>query len=331
MNTKICIIGATGNVGRKVTAMLLERNLFNPEDIVLFASHRSHGTSLMVQKHEFIVQDIEYADFSQFKLCVFNTESDISERFIPKALQAQSYVIDSSSRYRLDPEVPLIIPPVNKNLINLKNKLYAHANCLASPIATVLSPIHNYNKIKRINVVTYQATSGAGKVALDECFLESSSIINSTDYKRVHFERQIAFNVIPQVGEIREDGMTYEEYKIIHEIKKVVDNNIAISATAVRVPVMIGHSIALNIEFYDKYELEDIYHILKNAPCVTFENNRYKTPVEVVGTDDVHVGRIRRDNSLEFGLQLWLCSDNLRRGAATDSVEIVENLKKLIS
>lgn len=326
MNIKICLVGATGNVGRKVATMLLERQLVTASQLTLFASSRSKGSKIQIGAEEFIIQDTIDAVFSKYTLCIFNTESDVSEQFIPKALKANCFVIDSSSQYRLDPEIPLIIPPVNKHQINTNTKLYSHANCLACPIATVLSPLHNHIKVNRVSAATYQATSGAGKVATDDCWLETKAIVNSEPYERMHFKKQIAFNVIPEVGEIREDGQTFEEFKIINELQKVVDNNIKIAVTAVRVPVMIGHSIALNLEFNQSFELNDIFEILKHAPFVKIAEENYKTPVEVVNSDDVFVGRIRRDNSISNGLQLWLCSDNLRRGAATDSVEIAEEL-----
>ncbi|CAL7962472.1 Aspartate-semialdehyde dehydrogenase [Alphaproteobacteria bacterium] len=322
----IAVIGATGNVGRKVVGMLLERELAYPNNLKLYASPRSAGQTLTIDNRNFLIHNTEQTDFANIDICIFNTEGNISEKFVPKALNAGAYVIDSSSYYRLHPEVPLIVPPVNKMLINSRQKIYAHANCLASPIATVIGPLHKYHKIHRVNAVTYQSTSGAGKVAADECWAETCSIVQKMPYERKHFKRQIALNVIPQVGAIRDDSLTSEEYKIIYEIKKIIDQNIAITATAVRVPVLIGHSIALSIEFERTFVVQDIIRILQHAPSVQLSNNDYATPVEVVDSDDVFVGRVRRDTSVESGLHLWLCSDNLRRGAATDAVEITEAL-----
>lgn len=323
---KILIIGATGNVGRRVIELILTRQLASPETLVLLASPHSAGKKLQILGQDFLVQSADDWVFSANDIAIFNTESDISARFVPLALDAGAYVIDSSSYFRLDPSVPLIVPPVNQDLICLDQKLYAHANCLASPISIVLAPLHRLLGIHSVNAVTYQSTSGAGKQAMDECVEETKALITSTPYQRKQFSRQIAFNVIPQVGEIREDGYTFEEYKIIHEIKKVIGQEIAITSTAVRVPVIIGHSIALTIRFSQAYTLAQIMSCLQQAPQIKISELDYATPTEIVGTDQVHVGRIRRDLSAENSLHLWLCSDNLRRGAATDAIEILSTL-----
>lgn len=326
MNLKVAIVGATGNVGRRVSELIINRKLTPPQNLTLFASPRSAGKQLNIGTTIFTIHDVERENFSGFDICIFNTESDISEKFVPKALQAGAYVIDSSSKFRLNPDVPLLIPPVNKNIIDLNKKLYAHANCLASPIASVIAPLYRFRKISRVNAVTYQSTSGAGKLASDDCWNETSAMVLGKPYTRQYFQRQIALNIIPQVGDIMDDGMTFEEYKIVHEIKKVVDPSINITVTAVRVPVIIGHSIALSLEFEQEFELNEMIDILQNAPSVKISSHHYSTPVDVVDNDDIFVGRIRRDFSVKNGLHLWLCSDNLRRGAATDSVEILEEL-----
>lgn len=323
---RIAVIGATGNVGRKVVGMLLDAELVTPRQLTLFASQRSAGKILTVNQVDFTVHDAETANFAEFSLSIFNTENDVSEQYIPLALAAGNYVVDSSSSYRLQDDVPLIIPPVNRKLINARQKLYAHANCLASPIATVLAPIQKVIPIKRVNVSTWQATSGAGKAASDECLAETQAVLSGDAYQRQQFKRQIAFNVIPEIGSEREDGMTGEEYKIIHEVQKVLAADIAINATSVRVPVVTGHSMALNLEFFNACSTDDIINILQTASSIVVDGKNYTTPVEVEGSDDVHVGRIRRDNSVAHGINLWLCSDNLRRGAATDSVEIVQEI-----
>lgn len=331
MDVKVAIVGATGNVGRRVSELIIHRKLIPAQNLTLLASPRSAGKQLNIGSASFAIQDVEKENFSDFTICIFNTENDVSEKFVPRALQAGAYVIDSSSKYRLNPDVPLIIPPVNKNTIDLSKKLYAHANCLVSPIASVIAPLHHFIKISRMNVVTYQSTSGAGKLASDECWNETSAIVLGQPYVRQYFKRQIALNVIPQVGDIMDDGMTFEEYKIVHEIKKVVDPSINITVTAVRVPVIIGHSIALSLEFEQSFELREVIEILQNAPSVKISSDQYSTPIDVVDSDDIFVGRIRRDFSVKNGLHLWLCSDNLRRGAATDSIEILEELLKRIS
>ena len=327
MSITIALIGATGNVGRNVASQLLQRHLVDPSQLSLFSSPRSQGRVLTFDSYEITVESIENIDFYRYNLCVFNTNEDISELYIPRALEAGCYVVDSSSRYRLDPEVPLIVPPVNGHDINRsQSKIYAHANCLVSPIATVVAPLHTHHPISRIHAATYQSTSGAGKRSCDECWDETKAVIDNSPFQRKHFSRQIAFNIIPQVGTMHEGGETSEEFKIIHEVKKAVDPNLRIAATAVRVPVMIGHSIALSIEFQHPTSLEDVATILGSAPSVTYLGADYITPVEVVGSDDVWVCRARKDPSLDHGIHLWLCSDNLRRGAATDCVEIVEHL-----
>lgn len=322
--SKIAIIGATGNVGRTVVEMLLTRALVSPTQLCLYASPRSKGRVLTLGGYDFRVEETTESSFSDTRLCIFTTETLVSKAWIPPALKAGAYVIDSSSYYRLDPAVPLIIPPVNIHLISPSQKLYAHSNCLASPISTVVAPLHKKLGLVHIDAVTYQSTAGAGKAAMDECVAETKAYLASSAYERTIFPRQIAFNVIPHVGDIRPDGMTFEEYKIIEEVKKVVDPALKISATSVRVPVLIGHSIALQMEFSCEVEIEDVLAILRAAPSVKISPNLYSTPVEVVGSDDVWVGRVRKDASRSRSVQLWLCSDNLRRGAATDAVEIAE-------
>lgn len=332
MEVSVCVVGATGNVGRKVISMLIEKGLVKADKIGAFASQKSAGKIITIAEYNYTIQSSENINFADFDICIFNTESDVSSELVPKALASGKYVVDSSSHFRLDKDVPLIIPPINREQISLEQKLYAHSNCLTSPIATVINPLHKVLPLKRVSVTTYQSTSGAGKRAFDDCWNETKAILNDEQYDRQHFSRRIAFNVIPQVGAIREDGYSYEEYKIIHEVKKVVGQDIAITATSVRVPVLIGHSIALNLEFHDPFKLEDITEILKKAPSVNLNSHHheYSTPEDVFESDDVAVGRIRADHSIKNGLHMWLCSDNLRRGASTDSVEIVEELIKLL-
>ena len=310
--------------------MLLKREIFSGQQLTLFASPRSAGQCMEMEGECFPIYDAEKADFSPYTLCIFNTECTISKKLIPCALEAGAYVIDSSSAYRLDAEVPLIVPPVNGSSINLACKLYAHANCIVSPLATVLAPLHTHNPIRRVNVTTYQSTSGAGKLAADQCWEETRALMRGETVQRGHFQRQIGFNVIPQIGEFLDDGMSSEEYKIIHEVKKVVDSEIAITATAVRVPVMIGHAMALSLELSTFFTIGKVIRILEEAPFVRVQKEGYLTPAEVVGSDQVFVGRVRRDSSTARAVHLWLCSDNLRRGAATDSVEIAEELIKKI-
>jgi len=329
MYKRVGIVGATGNVGYKAIEMILETKLTTYQNITLFASLKSVGNTVNVGGNSFLVEAPSAEKFNNMDIVLFNTESDVSAELVPQALQGGAYVVDSSSHYRLHPNVPLIVPPVNAHLITHKHKLYSHANCLASPISLVVHPLHAHNPIKRITAVTYQSTSGAGKAALSECWNETAAAISGEQYSRTCFPRQIAFNVIPQVGDIMDDGMTYEEHKIIHEIKKVVDQNIKITTTAVRVPVLVGHSVALNIEFSKAFEITKIVEALEEAKAVKLSEHNYSTPAEVEGKNDVFIGRIRRDPSLKHGLNLWLCSDNLRRGAAADAVEILQAIAQL--
>ena len=258
MAIEIAVIGATGNVGRKVVDMLLSNPLISSCKLTLFASSESAGKTLEIKGVSYPILDTKKANFSQFNLCIFNTESEVSAQFIPPALQAGAYVVDSSAHFRLQQDVPLIVPPVNLALIDLNSRLYAHANCVVSPIATTIKPLHDRFPILRINAVTFQSTSGAGKAASDECLNETAALIKQEPYQRTHFDKQIAFNVIPQVGSIMQDGATTEEFKIIHEVKKIVNPAIAVTATAVRVPVMVGHSIALSVEFTESIEQKSI-------------------------------------------------------------------------
>lgn len=323
----IAIIGATGNVGRKIIEIFLQRNLISPHNINAFASSASAGRKIIIRENEFNVRSTEDYNFHDADLCLFATDSDISRNYIPKALANKALVIDSSSLFRLDPSVPLIVAPVNKSSVSLhKSRLYAIANCVASPISIALAPLHQAFSVKRVMISTYQSTSGAGKKAMDELYWETKNLIEDKLYERTHFPRQIAFNIIPQIDKILDDGFTYEEIKIMREIQKIVSADFAITATSVRVPVMIGHSVSLAVEFDRNFSLTEAKKLLANFPGIKLSEDHYTTPIEVVGSDDVHVGRIRRDPSVPFGLQLWLCSDNLRRGAATDAAEVAEEL-----
>lgn len=322
-NVRIAIVGASGNVGRRLIAQLLTQPWAQAAQLTLLASPKSAGQSLNIDGKTFTLQALSEQALQNQDIVLFCTETDVSSQWVPVALKAGAYVIDSSSHYRLDKDVPLIIPPVNIHHVTKNQKLYAHANCLASPIATVIAPLHRALGVKYLNVATYQSTSGAGKAAMDECFSQTEAAITHKPFQPAVFKRQIAFNVIPQVGSIAEDGTTSEEYKIIHEVQKVVEASFPISAMAVRVPVMIGHSIAMTVSFDRTPTLNSVRDVLKSAKSITLSGNDYATPAEVVGQDDVFVGRMRLDPALPNGLQLWLCSDNLRRGAATDALEIV--------
>lgn len=324
----IAIIGATGNVGRLIVESLLKRGITKPENMTLYASSASAGKQISLGGALWEIKDTDKADFSQHQICLFATDSHISKVNIPKALAKGCMVVDSSSLHRLDPAVPLIVAPINRQLVSDATKLYAMANCVSSPISMVIAPLHRAHAIKRVIASTYQSTSGAGKGPMDELLNETKAACIGETFTREHFARQIAFNIIPQIDKFMDDGFTYEEFKIIKEIQKIVSKDIAVTATSVRVPVMVGHSVSLAIEFHDDYSLESITAILASTPGVKISSDHYTTPVEARGSDDVFVGRIRRDPSTQHGLQLWICSDNLRRGASTDVVEVTEELIK---
>lgn len=324
MNQGIAIIGATGNVGRKIIELLLERESVRKESLSLFASSRSHGKKLLIGKNEFTVQDLAFCDFSKYKAALFATESEISQKYAPHAHDSGSLVIDSSSFFRMHKNVPLVVEPVNGNLVTKECRFYSTPNCLASPISVVLKPLDDAFKALRVVASTYQSTSGAGKEAIDELFRESKNVLEGGLAQKKVFARPIAFNVIPQVDKILEDGFTKEEKKIILEVKKLVRDSIDVVATSVRVPVAVGHSISLSLQFKNKFTLDEVIKVLKNSYGVKLSDDSYETPLEIEGSDLVHVGRLRIDPTVPNGLLLWLTSDNLRRGAALDAVEIFE-------
>lgn len=326
MKNKVAIVGATGNVGRKILELLLLRSKINPQLLRLYASSRSKGKKLNINAFEFPIEDAEKADFQDCFLALFSTDSSISKNLVPKALQAGAFVIDSSSAHRLNTQVPLVVAPVNGHLILKESKLYSTPNCLASPISIVLKPLHEKFAAGRVIASTYQSTSGAGKDAMDELYQNTAAHLKGEKAPSKCFARQIAFNVIPQVDKILEDGFTAEEHKIIQEVNKIVSSEIKVLATSVRVPVGIGHCISLAIEFNHPCPLEEVRDTLTASPGVIFSKDHYTTPLEAEGKDEVFVGRLRKDPTVPHGISLWLASDNLRRGAALDAVEIAEKL-----
>lgn len=331
-NVCIGIIGATGNVGRNITELIIKRNLFPKEQIRLFASAASAGKIIDVNNTKFIVEDAAKSDFNDCQIAILATDSDISKKYIPQLLEKNIWIIDSSSLYRLNVDTPLIVAPVNKQLVSINtSRLYAIANCVASPIALTLAPLHKYSSIKRVVVTTFQSTSGAGKGPMDELYNETRSKFEEKNYPRKYFKHPIAFNIIPQIDKFLEDGSTFEEFKITHEVQKILQVDFPINVTAVRVPVFIGHSASIAIEFNNEINLEEIFTVLGEGTNLKISNNNYSTPIEVVGSDDVYIGRIRRDNTVANGINLWICSDNLHRGAATDAVEVAEEIVKQLN
>ncbi len=327
---KIALVGATGNVGRKILELIEERDSFPKAEVTPIGSVRSHGIRVSVKGVEVAVKNIEHIDFHQYDLVIFATRSKVSELYVPKITQMGIPVLDCSSQHRMDPKVPLIVPPVNMHDLGLykQKNIIATANCIASPIVTVLAPLHKISPIRRVVMSTYQSVSGAGKVAIDELMLQTKAVYTTLPYGRKVFSKDIAFNTIPMIDSVWANGNTGEESKISLEIKKVLDRNIAVVVQAVRVPVFIGHSVSVFVEFENFISTDDAKEALELSPFVTMVTNQenFITPMEAVSEDQVFVSRLRYDTSIDNGLVFWTASDNLRRGAALDVVEVAEKL-----
>ena len=323
----IAIVGATGNVGRKILEVLEKKN-FRVDNLHLLASTKSLGSSLNFKGKDIKIELLENFDFSKVDLTFFSAGGKISEKFAPKAAK-NSIVVDNSSFFRMDPEVPLIVPQVNPNdMKNIPKNIIANPNCSTAQLVIVLKPLHDLFKIKRVVVSTYQSTSGAGKAPMDEMVEQTMAIINSKKVSSENFTKQIAFNAIPHIDSFAADGYTKEELKMTHETKKILDDKIELTATCVRIPVKVSHAESVNIEFEKPFTVKKISETLNNSPgCKVFdkrENAGYITPVDAEGKNETFVSRIREDNSKNNSLNLWIVSDNLLRGAALNAVEIAE-------
>ena len=332
MGYRIVVAGATGNVGREMLNILAERG-FPVDEIAVLASRRSLGTEVSFGDKTLKTKDIEGFDFAGWDMALFAIGSDATKKYAPIAAAAGCVVIDNSSLYRYDPDVPLIVPEVNADAIEgyAKKNIIANPNCSTAQMVVALKPLHDRARIKRVVVSTYQSVSGAGKEGIDELWDQTKSIYNPTDDKPASkFTKQIAFNVIPHIDVFLEDGSTKEEWKMVAETKKIVDPSIKVTATCVRVPVFVGHSEALNVEFEDFLDEDEARDILREAPGVMVidkrEDGGYVTPVECVGDFATFISRIRQDSTIENGLNLWCVSDNLRKGAALNAVQIAETL-----
>ena len=333
MGYRIAVVGATGNVGREMLNVLAERQ-FPIDEIAAVASARSTGDILEFgETNETLkVRNLEHFDFSGWDIALFAAGSDVSEIYAPKAALAGCTVIDNSSRYRMDPDVPLIVPEVNAEAIAgyRKKNIIANPNCSTAQLVVALKPLHDAAKIKRVVVATYQSVSGSGKAGMDELFEQSRNIFVGDANQPVKYPKQIAFNVIPQCDVFLEDGSTKEEWKMMVETKKILDTSIKLTATCVRVPVFVGHSEAVNIEFENEISAEEAQNILRESPGIMLVDKRedggYVTPVECVGDYATFVSRVREDPTVENGLSLWIVSDNLRKGAALNAVQIAELL-----
>ena len=332
MGYKIAVVGATGNVGREMLNILHERH-FPVDEIVALASRRSLGTEVSFGDKTLVTKDLDAFDFTGWDIALFAVGSDATKVHAPKAAKAGCVVIDNSSLYRYDADVPLIVPEVNPQAIHgySKKNIIANPNCSTAQMVVALKPLHDRATIKRVVVSTYQSVSGAGKEGIDELWDQTKSIYNPTDDKPAKkFTKQIAFNVIPHIDVFMEDGSTKEEWKMVAETKKIVDPSIKVTATCVRVPVFVGHSEAINIETEDFLDEDEARDILREAPGVMVidkrEDGGYVTPVECVGDFATFVSRIRQDSTIDNGLNLWCVSDNLRKGAALNAVQIAELL-----
>jgi len=330
---RVAVVGATGNVGREILNVLAERQ-FPLAEVAALGSARSTGDVIDFGEkgEELKVKNLEHFDFAGWDMALFAAGSEVSKVYVPKAAKAGCTVIDNSSLYRMDPDVPLIVPEVNPEAIagyRAKN-IIANPNCSTAQLVVALKPLHDAAKIKRVVVATYQSVSGAGKDGMDELFEQSRNIFVGDSNEPVKFTKQIAFNVIPHIDAFLDDGSTKEEWKMVAETKKILDPKIKLTATCVRVPVFVGHSEAVNIEFEREISAAEARKILREAPGVMVVDKRedggYVTPVECVGEYATFVSRIREDSTVDNGLSLWVVSDNLRKGAALNAVQIAELL-----
>ena len=323
----IAIVGATGNVGRKIIEVLEKKN-FPVSNLYFVASSKSAGSNLKFKGKEIEVENLENFDFSKAKITFFSAGGKISEKYVPIAAK-HSTVIDNSSHFRMDPDVPLIVPQVNSNdLKNIKKNIIANPNCSTAQLVIVLKPLHDLFRIKRVVISTYQSTSGAGKASMDELVEQTKLSLENKKINSKNFTKQIAFNAIPHIDVFVDEGYTKEEVKMIDETKKILDNKIELTATCVRIPVMVSHSESLNIEFEKPFDLEKIRDALENAEgCKVIDERKdggYITPIEAEGKNETFISRIRKDNSNKNAVNLWCVSDNLLRGAALNAVEIAE-------
>ena len=325
----IAIVGATGNVGRKILEVI-ERKKLNITELYLVASARSAGQKIIFNGKEHEVFNLETFDFSKIKISFFAAGGKISEKYAPVAAK-HSIVIDNSSFYRMDPDVPLIVPQVNPEAINdMKKNIIANPNCSTAQLVIVLKPLHDLFKIQRVVVSTYQSVSGGGKGPMDELIEQTKLSLNNEKINPKNFTKQIAFNAIPHIDVFTDDGYTKEELKMTNETKKILDEKIELTATCVRIPVMVSHSESVNIQFEKPFSLEKVRDVLSKAEgCEVYdlrEDGGYITPIEAEGKNETYISRIREDKTNKNSLNLWIVSDNLLRGAALNAVEIAETL-----
>ncbi len=327
----IAIVGATGNVGRKTLEVLEKKRLFIA-NLYLVASSKSAGKKISFKGKDHEVFDLESFDFSKVKIAFFAAGGKISEKFAEKAAK-HCLVIDNSSYYRMDPDVPLIVPQVNASELNkTKKNIISNPNCSTAQLVIVLKPLHDLFKIKRIVVSTYQSVSGGGKAPMDELVEQTKLVLDGKDVKSKNFTKQIAFNAIPHIDVFLDDGYTKEELKMTNETKKILDNKIDLTATCVRLPISVSHSESVNLQFEKSFSIEKVREALNNFEGCKVIDERvdggYSTPVDAEGKNETFISRIREDKTIKNGLNLWIVSDNLLRGAALNAVEIAETLIK---
>ena len=331
----IAVVGATGNVGREIL-QILEQRKFPIDNIYLLASSRSKGKKIEFKEQEIVIENLADFDFSKVQIALFSPGSAVSAEYAPKAAKTGCLVIDNTSRFRMHDDVPLVVPEANAEILqdyfNDENRsnIIANPNCSTIQMVVALKPIHDVAIINRIVVSTYQSVSGAGKEAMDELWEQTKNIYANKYIEKKKFTKQIAFNAIPHIGSFLENGDTQEEQKMINETKKILDPNIRVSATCVRVPVFISHAESINLELDSPMSGEQAKELLNKSENISVVDHRkdegYVTPIEVAGEDKVYISRIRQDDTVDHGLNLWVVSDNLRKGAALNAVQIAEEI-----
>jgi aspartate-semialdehyde dehydrogenase len=337
MGYKVAVVGATGNVGREILNILAER-AFPADAVVAIASRRSLGTEVAWGERTLKVKALDHYDFSDIDVCLMSAGSAISKQWAPKIAAQAAVVIDNSSCWRYEADVPLIVPEVNADAVAgfRKRGIIANPNCSTAQLVVALKPLHDRARIKRAVIATYQSVSGAGREAMDELFAQTRAIYVTDPIEPKKFPKRIAFNLIPHIDVFMEDGFTKEEWKLAVETKKILDPKIKVVATCVRVPVFIGHSEVVNLEFEEPITVDEAWTVLRNAPgCLVIDKREaggYVTPYESAGEDATYISRVREDPTVENGLAMWVVSDNLRKGAALNAVQIAECLinRKLI-
>jgi aspartate-semialdehyde dehydrogenase len=330
MSYKVAVVGATGNVGREMLAVLDER-AFPASEVVALASTSSIGTEVSFGDRNLKVKALDYYDFKGTDIVLMSAGSAVSKQWAPRIAAQGPIVIDNSSAWRMDRDVPLVVPEVNADALHdIKKGIVANPNCSTAQLVVVLKPLNDAAKIKRVVVSTYQSVSGAGKDAMDELFRQTRAVFVADPIEVEHFTKQIAYNVIPHIDDFLDSGLTKEEWKMMVETQKILDPDIQLTATCVRVPVFVGHCEAVTIEFEQPLPADRARQLLRAAPGVLVVDKRedggYVTPIECVGEDATYVSRIRKDPTVEHGLSLWIVADNLRKGAALNAVQIAECL-----